>query len=127
MTWLNRRYGWRRELATGAIFVSLALFVTVMIFVLIPAIVQVSDRIAAQLPGWLNGAEDTSRTMELEGGVAFGAALAGGAIGGGGGGMGAFMALPVAAWITSFIKEFSHTYPLTYRSRYDEGAEAIDP
>ena len=66
----------------------------------------------------------SARTMELNGGVAFGAALAGGAIGGP---MGAFMALPVAAWITSFIKEFSHTYPLTYRSKYDEGAEATDP
>jgi predicted PurR-regulated permease PerM len=65
----------------------------------------------------------SARTMELNGGVAFGAALAGGAIGGP---MGAFMALPVAAWITSFIKEFSHTYPLTYRSKYDERVEATD-
>jgi predicted PurR-regulated permease PerM len=59
VTWLSRKYGWHRGVATGAIFAALALFVVVMIFVLIPAIVQVSDRIATQLPGWLNSAEDT--------------------------------------------------------------------
>jgi predicted PurR-regulated permease PerM len=59
----------------------------------------------------------TAKTMELNGGVAFGAALAGGAIGGP---IGAFMALPVAASITAFIKQYSHKYPVVYRSAYDD-------
>jgi predicted PurR-regulated permease PerM len=62
----------------------------------------------------------SSKTMEINGGVAFGSALAGGAVAGP---MGAFMALPVAALITSFVTHYVRTYPLTYRSRY----EPIDP
>ncbi len=61
VTWLHRRYGWRRGLATGAIFAGLALFVVTMIFVLIPAIVTVSERITDQLPAWLNGIQSTFR------------------------------------------------------------------
>ncbi|HTY72941.1 MAG TPA: AI-2E family transporter [Actinomycetes bacterium] len=57
----------------------------------------------------------SSKTMELNGGVAFGAALAGGAIGGP---MGAFMALPLAALITSFAKHYGRTYPVVYQSAY---------
>ncbi len=55
-------------------------------------------------------------TMEINGGVAFGAALAGGAIAGP---MGAFMALPVAALITSIIKNTGKTYDVVYQSAYD--------
>jgi predicted PurR-regulated permease PerM len=55
-------------------------------------------------------------TMEINGGVAFGAALAGGAIAGP---MGAFMALPVAALITSIIKNTGKTYDVAYQSAYD--------
>ena len=45
----------------------------------------------------------SAKTMSLNGGVAFGAALAGGAIAGP---MGAFTALPIAALITSFISNY---------------------
>jgi predicted PurR-regulated permease PerM len=58
----------------------------------------------------------SARTMEINGGVAFGAALAGGAIAGP---MGAFMALPIAAMVTSFVTHFVTRYPLVYRSAYD--------
>jgi predicted PurR-regulated permease PerM len=58
----------------------------------------------------------SARTMEINGGVAFGAAIAGGAIGGP---MLAFMSLPIAALITSFVKNFSRRYPLAYFSPYD--------
>ncbi len=58
----------------------------------------------------------SSQTMSLNGGVAFGAALAGGAIAGP---MGAFMALPVAALITSIISNTGRTYDVVYRSEYD--------
>jgi len=49
----------------------------------------------------------SSHTMELNGAVAFGAAIAGGAIAGP---MGAFMALPVAALITAIVKNAGRTY-----------------
>lgn len=49
----------------------------------------------------------SSKTMELNGAVAFGSALAGGAIAGP---MGAFMALPVAALITAVAKNAGKTY-----------------
>jgi predicted PurR-regulated permease PerM len=71
----------------------------------------------------------SSRTMELNGGVAFGAALAGGAIAGP---MGAFMALPVAALITAIISNGSRTYDVVYERKDDSRAKAdsrskIDP
>jgi predicted PurR-regulated permease PerM len=58
----------------------------------------------------------SSNTMELNGAVAFGAALAGGAIAGP---MGAFAALPVAALITSIIKNTGKSYDVVYQSEYD--------
>lgn len=58
----------------------------------------------------------SSQTMELNGGVAFGAALAGGAIAGP---MGAFVSLPVAALITSVISNLGKTYDVVYHSKYE--------
>jgi predicted PurR-regulated permease PerM len=58
----------------------------------------------------------SSKTMTLNGGVAFGAALAGGAIAGP---MGAFMSLPIAALITSIISNYTKSYDVVYQSRYD--------
>ena len=72
----------------------------------------------------------SSRTMELNGGVAFGAALAGGAIAGP---MGAFMALPVAALITATIPNASRTYDVVYegksdsKGKVDESFVVIEP
>ncbi len=57
----------------------------------------------------------SAQTMTLNGGVAFGAALAGGAIAGP---MGAFMALPVAALITSIISNTGKTYDVVYHGEY---------
>lgn len=51
--------------------------------------------------------------MEVNGGVAFAAALAGGALAGP---MGAFMAIPIAALITSFMKHYGVRFPIAYRS-----------
>ncbi len=62
----------------------------------------------------------SAETMTLNGGVAFGAALAGGAIGGP---MGAFMALPVAALITSFISHYGRSYDVVYHSIYEDPSE----
>jgi predicted PurR-regulated permease PerM len=55
----------------------------------------------------------SSETMTLNGGVAFGAAIAGGAIAGP---MGAFTALPVAALMSSFISNYSAFYEVVYES-----------
>lgn len=72
----------------------------------------------------------SANTMSLNGGVAFGAALAGGALAGP---MGAFTALPVAALITSVISNYAAHNEVLYVSPYavdvrssndDEGAEA---
>ena len=59
----------------------------------------------------------SAETMSINGGVAFGAALAGGAIAGP---MGAFMALPFAALITSIIANSGKTYAVVYASAYGE-------
>lgn len=61
----------------------------------------------------------SARSMEINGGVAFGAALAGGSVAGP---MGAFMAMPVAALVTSFLSSYVRRYPLAYVSPYDDGA-----
>lgn len=55
----------------------------------------------------------SAKTMALNGGVAFGAALAGGAIAGP---MGAFTALPVAALITAFISNYLASHDVVYEA-----------
>lgn len=65
----------------------------------------------------------SAQTMELNGGVAFGAALAGGAIAGP---MGAFMALPVAALITSFLSHYRTPKEVMYQSIYDSDDDTED-
>jgi predicted PurR-regulated permease PerM len=62
-------------------------------------------------------------TMSLNGGVAFGAALAGGAIAGP---IGAFVALPVAALISAMISNYAASYEVVYHSPND-GADAHGP
>ena len=64
----------------------------------------------------------SAQTMELNGGVAFGAALAGGAIAGP---MGAFVSLPVAALITAVISNLGKTYDVVYQSKYDTDDDAV--
>ena len=61
----------------------------------------------------------SSKTMELNGAVAFGGALAGGALAGP---MGAFMALPVAALITAIIKNTGRTYEVIEEAEAEVGA-----
>jgi predicted PurR-regulated permease PerM len=69
-----------------------------------------------QLENYFLSPKISAKTMDINGGIAFGAALAGGAIGGP---MLAFMSLPIAALVTSFLKNFSRRYPLAYFSPYD--------
>lgn len=100
---------------------AVPVFVTLGLVGLVPAVVLVVwTVIYQQVENYYLSPRISARTMELNGGVAFGAALAGGAIGGP---MGAFMALPIAAWVTSFVEHYSRTYPLSYRSQYDTGED----
>jgi len=62
----------------------------------------------------------SAQSMTLNGGVAFGAALAGGAIAGP---MGAFMALPIAAMITSFLSHYRTAHTVVYHSKYESQVE----
>ena len=65
-----------------------------------------------QLENYWLSPKISSDTMTLNGGLAFGAALAGGAIAGP---MGAFTALPVAALISSFISNYYASNEVVYR------------
>ena len=62
----------------------------------------------------------SAKTMSLNAGVSFGAALAGGAIAGP---MGAFTALPIAALITSFMTNFVASHDVTYQALETKAAE----
>jgi predicted PurR-regulated permease PerM len=68
-----------------------------------------------QLENYWLAPKISAKTMELNGGLAFGAALAGGALFGP---MGAFTALPVAALISSFIKNYRRSHEVVYESQY---------
>ena len=64
-----------------------------------------------QLENYWLSPKISAETMSLNGGVAFGAALAGGAIAGP---MGAFTALPVAALISAVISNYSASHEVVY-------------
>jgi predicted PurR-regulated permease PerM len=66
-----------------------------------------------QIENYVLSPRISAQTMTLNGGVAFGAALAGGAIAGP---MGAFTALPIAALISSFISNYVASHEVVYRS-----------
>jgi predicted PurR-regulated permease PerM len=75
---------------------------------LVPALVILGYAlIYQQIENYWLSPKISSDTMTLNGGVAFGAALAGGAIGGP---MGAFVALPIAALITSTVSNYARSY-----------------
>ncbi len=93
-------------------YIGAALPIVIILAVqgLVPALVMLGWVLVYQQAEnyWLSP-RFSSQTMELNGAVAFGGALAGGAIAGP---LGAFMALPIAALITAIIKNSGHTYEL---------------
>jgi len=100
---------------------AVPIIVTLGLEGLVPALILLAwVLVYQQLENYFLSPRLSSHTMEINGGVAFGAAIAGGSIGGP---MGAFMAIPVAALITSFIKHYGRPYPLAYRSVYDKSPE----
>jgi predicted PurR-regulated permease PerM len=102
----------------GAIPIAL----TLAIQGLVPALIVLGYVLVyQQIENYWLSPKISAKTMELNGGLAFGSALAGGALFGP---MGAFMALPVAAMIYSFIKNYRHSYQVVYESTYgEEGGE----
>jgi predicted PurR-regulated permease PerM len=73
-----------------------------------------------QLENYWLSPKISADTMTLNGGVAFGAALAGGAIAGP---MGAFTALPIAALMSSFISNYYASHEVVYRPQSDTAEE----
>jgi predicted PurR-regulated permease PerM len=91
---------------------------------LVPALIVLGYALVyQQIENYFLSPRISAKTMELNGGLAFGAALAGGALFGP---LGAFMALPVAALIYSFVTNFrDRSYQVTFKSAY--GEESVPP
>jgi predicted PurR-regulated permease PerM len=73
-------------------------------------IVVVEILVYQQVENYFLSPRISQKTMELNAGIAFGAAMAGGAVGGF---IGAFFALPIAAVIQSFLSNYSKKYEVT--------------
>ena len=78
-------------------------------------IVLVEIVVYQQVENYVLSPRISAKTIELNPGVAFGAAMAGGAVGGF---VGAFFALPIAATIQAFLS--------TYAKSYDVGEAALE-
>jgi predicted PurR-regulated permease PerM len=76
-----------------------------------------------QLENYVLSPRISAGTMSLNGGVAFGAALAGGAIAGP---VGAFVALPVAALVSASISNYVKSHEIVYRSEYDDTEPPVE-
>lgn len=129
VTWLHTRRGWSRGRASGMVFLVVVVPVVLLITALIPALVTLGiegvwqalvlvawTAVFQQIEDYWLSPKPSAQSMEINGGVALGSALAGGAITGP---MGAFMAMPVAALVTSFVKDYVPRDPLAYRCAYD--------
>lgn len=97
---------------------AIPILVTLGISGLVPALIVLAYAlIYQQIENYWLSPKISSKTMTLNGALAFGAALAGGAIAGP---LGAFVALPVAALITSLISNFVTHYEVTYDFSWDD-------
>lgn len=92
---------------------------------LVPALIVLGYALVyQQIENYWLSPHISSKTMELNGGLAFGAALAGGALFGP---MGAFLALPVAALIFAFITNYrKRSYEVVYKSTYEDEPEPAE-
>jgi len=97
---------------------AIPILVTLGISGLVPALIVLAYAlIYQQIENYWLSPRISSKTMTLNGAVAFGAALAGGAIAGP---LGAFVALPVAALVTSLISNFVTHHDVTYDFSWDD-------
>jgi predicted PurR-regulated permease PerM len=92
---------------------------------LVPALIVLGYALVyQQIENYWLSPHISSKTMELNGGLAFGAALAGGALFGP---MGAFLALPVAALIVAFVTNYrKRSYEVVYKSTYEDEPEPAE-
>ena len=103
---------------------AVPIIMTLAIQGLVPALIVLGYAlIYQQIENYWLSPKLSSQSMTLNGGVAFGAALAGGAIAGP---MGAFMALPIAAMITSFLSHYRTAHEVVYHSRWGSQDELDD-
>lgn len=51
---LHQHRGWSRGKATGAVLIGLFVFLAVMVFVLIPGLVDAANRVGTQVPSWID-------------------------------------------------------------------------
>ncbi len=86
---------------------------------LVPALIVLGYALVyQQVENYWLSPKISAKTMELNGGLAFGAALAGGALFGP---LGAFIALPVTALIYSVITNYRGiSYEVVYKSPYED-------
>lgn len=97
---------------------AVPIVVTLGLAGLTPALIVLAYAIVyQQIENYWLGPKITSKTMTLNGAVAFGAALAGGAIAGP---LGAFVALPVAALMTALVSNFVRHYEVEYTFSHDD-------
>jgi predicted PurR-regulated permease PerM len=93
---------------------AIPVLLTLAVSGLVPALIVVGYALVyQQIENYWLSPRISSKTMDLNGGLAFGAALAGGALFGP---MGAFMALPVAALIVASISHYRRPHEVVYVS-----------
>jgi predicted PurR-regulated permease PerM len=97
---------------------AVPILITLAVQGLVPGLVVLGYALVyQQLENYVLSPRISAGTMSLNGGVAFGAALAGGAIAGP---VGAFVALPIAALISTSISNYVKSYDVVYHSEYDD-------
>jgi predicted PurR-regulated permease PerM len=62
VTYMHRRWRWRRGAAVGVIYAGLVAFVVALVLVLIPGIVEFADQVRARGSGWVDGLNDWALT-----------------------------------------------------------------
>jgi len=103
---------------------AIPILLTLAIQGIIPGLVVLTYvLIYQQIENYYLSPKISSKTMSLNGAVAFGGALFGGAIAGP---IGAFISLPVAALITALISNFAPHHEVDYTFSYDEHQEALE-
>jgi predicted PurR-regulated permease PerM len=97
---------------------AIPIVITLALQGFVPALVVLAYAVIyQQIENYWLSPRISANTMSLNGGVAFGAALAGGAIAGP---IGAFVALPVAALISSTLTNYARSHDVVYRSEFDD-------
>src|SRR5690606_27817457 len=100
---------------------AIPILITLAIRGLVPALIVLGYALLyQQVENYVLSPRISADTMALNGGIAFGAALAGGAIAGP---IGAFVSLPVAALISATVANYAKSYDLVYRSHYDDAGD----